>query len=105
MAIPGTAFILVGAGLLIIVGLVFQLGELGYGNLGPGNFWLVSVIGECVWHLLVARLNALDMHELTGFWPLLPVSFGLAILLVARQGNRAGARALPGSGVGENHGE
>lgn len=92
-----------GAGLLILVGLVLQLGALGYGHVRLGNIWIVSMIAESVWSMLVARLDAPGVQELTTYWPLLLTSIGLAILLVTRR--EASQGMLSPSRGGQSHGK
>jgi uncharacterized protein YhhL (DUF1145 family) len=74
-----------GAGLLILVGLVLQLGALGYGHVQPGNIWIASTIAGSVWSMLISQLDAPWAQELATFWPLLLISMGLAILVVTRR--------------------
>jgi len=92
-----------GAGLLILVGLVLQLGALGYGHAQPGNLWIASTIVERVWSMLITLLDSPGMQELLTFWPLLLVSMGLAILLVTK--GEESQRALSSSRGGQNHGQ
>jgi hypothetical protein len=99
----GRIFTLGGAGLLILIGLVLQLGALGYGHVRPGNIWVVSTIAGSVWSMLIARLDAPGVQELATFWPLLPISIGLAILLVTRRDDSQGMRSH--SRRGQSHGE
>ncbi len=71
----------IAAGLLIFVGLVFQLGEFVCNQLNVTSYWLIHIIAMNVWNALVLRLNALGLEGILRFWPLLLVGFGLAILL------------------------
>jgi hypothetical protein len=73
------------AGLLILMGIVFQLGELGYSHFSSANFWLAAMITEGVWNLLTVRWDAPALRELLRFWPLIFVAFGLGLLLVAKR--------------------
>jgi hypothetical protein len=99
----GRVFIMGGAGLLILVGLVLQLGTLGYGHVQPGNIWIASTIAGSVWSMLTSQLDAPWAQELATFWPLLVISMGLAMLLVTRR--EESQRALPSSQGGQNHGQ
>ncbi len=94
----------IAAGLLISLGVMFQLGELGYGPLSRGNLWLISMIAESARRML-AVLDAPALQELLQFWPLLPLGCGLAILFVPRRGNRLNDRLAIASHVGDRHGE
>ncbi len=68
----------IAAVLLILVGLVFQLGEFIWGQLSATSHWLIHMIALNIWGTLIVRLNTLGFLR---FWPLLLVGFGLAILL------------------------
>jgi hypothetical protein len=69
---------------LILLGIVFQLGELGYGHFDPRNYWLFSVFASGIWNMLALRL-APGVHDMIQFWPLILVGTGLAVLLVSRK--------------------
>jgi hypothetical protein len=71
------------AGLLILSGIVFQLGELGYGHVNPANLWLISVVSESAWNVLAMRANGPALDDILRFWPLMLVSLGLGILAAA----------------------
>jgi hypothetical protein len=77
---------LFGAGLLIFVGIVFQLGEFICGRLSSTSYWLVHMIASNIWNMLALRLNAPGIGDVLRFWPLLLVGFGLAILLALQPG-------------------
>lgn len=70
------------AGLMILLGIVLQLGQLGFGHINTTNFWLVSMFTQSVWNLLALRLNGPAMEEVLRFWPLVLVSVGLGILML-----------------------
>jgi hypothetical protein len=72
---------LVAAGLLILFGIVVQLGELGYGHINANNWWVVSTATQALWSV-VTRVNAPAMSEVLRFWPLVIVSIGLGILML-----------------------
>jgi hypothetical protein len=83
---------------LILLGILFQLVELGYAHLGLGNLWLFSIMFTDIWNILSMRLNIPNLADLLRYWPLVLVGLGLAILLAthenrssrARRGNRNG---------------
>ncbi len=100
--VSGRIFIVAGSGLLILVGLVLQLGALGYGHAQPGNIWIASTIVERVWSILIAQLDSTGVQELATFWPLLLITMGLALLLVTRR--EASQLVLSRSRAGQNHG-
>lgn len=91
-----------GAGLLILVGLVLQLGALGYGHAQPGNIWIASTIVGSVWSMLITQLDSPALQRLATFWPLLLISMGLALLLVTRR--EASQLVVSRSRGGQNHG-
>ena len=99
----GRVLIMAGAGLLFLVSLALQIGMLGYSHFQPGNLWIVSTILERAWSMLIGQLYSLGAQWLVTFWPLPPISFGLAILLLIRsEGKR---RAPSASSGGQNHGQ
>jgi hypothetical protein len=100
-SISGSGAISAAATVLVLVGIVFQGAELGYGHISTGNFWLFSVLATNIWNILSLRLNVSAVQEFCRFWPLLLVGFGLAIMLAARE-NRS--RNLFGSRKGGTHG-
>jgi len=89
----------IAAGLLISVGLVFQLGEFICSQLSATSYWLIHIIAMNIWNAFVLRLNALGFEGILRFWPLLLVGFGLAILLALQP---SGAQR---SGTGVKRGE
>jgi hypothetical protein len=86
-AISGSAFLMAGSALLIMVGLVFQVGEIGFGHFRVDNLWLVSVVASDLWNLFAARVGAPSLAEVLRYWPLILVGLGLSIML-ATQENR-----------------
>ncbi|HXR32507.1 MAG TPA: hypothetical protein VN830_02270 [Verrucomicrobiae bacterium] len=102
LSLSGRMFIMGGAGLLILVGLVLQLGALGYGHVQPGNIWIAATFVGSVWSMLIAQLDAPGVQALVTFWPLLLISMGLAILLVTRP--ETIQPVLSRSRGGQNHG-
>jgi hypothetical protein len=103
LAVSGRVFIMGGAGLLILVGLVLQLGALGYGHVQPGNIWIASTVAGSVWSMLIAQLDSPGVQALATFWPLLLVGMGLALLLVTRR--EESQRALSPSRERQSHGQ
>ena len=79
-----------GAGLLVFLGIVFQLFELSYGRFSADSFWLLSMIGESMWNILEVCLKAQALEGAFRFWPLLLVLAGCAILLAGRTGASVG---------------
>jgi hypothetical protein len=81
----GSAAISAAASVLVLVGIVFQGTELGYGHISSENFWLFSVLATNIWNILSLHMNISSLQEFCRFWPLLLVGFGLAIMLAARE--------------------
>lgn len=79
-----TTITILVAGLLILLGIVFQLGELGYGHVNAHNLWLVSVVTQSALNLLSAFSNGGALEGILQWWPLALVSVGLGILMLQR---------------------
>jgi hypothetical protein len=73
---------LVAAGLFILVGIVFQLGQFGYDGLAAKNLWFISMIVANTWNFLAARSDLPALTDVVRFWPMLLVATGLALLAV-----------------------
>jgi hypothetical protein len=99
-SISGSVAISAAATVLILVGLVFQVSELGYAHVRPDNVWLFSVLASNIWNILSLHMNTAAIHDFLRFWPLLLVSLGFAIMLATRQ-NRSGSSS--GRRSGETH--
>jgi len=78
-----TSIVMFIAALLILLGIVFQLGELGYGHINSQNLWLFSVLTQSAWNLVSLHGGA-SLVELARWWPLALVSMGLGILMLHR---------------------
>ena len=74
--------IAMAAGLLILLGVVLQLGELGYGHIDASNFWLISMITQDAWNVVAMHGNAPALDDVLRFWPLALVSIGAGILML-----------------------
>jgi hypothetical protein len=101
VGVSGTAVMAAGATALILLGVVFQLGELGYGHFDPRNYWLFSVFASGIWNMLALRL-APGVHDMIQFWPLILVGTGLAVLLVSRKNGLS--RESSANLTGDRHG-
>src|SRR6202142_2001863 len=84
----GAAILMAGAGLLILLGIVFQLAELGYGHVNANNFWLFSVLAANVWAIVSTHLNVPALTEMLRFWPRLLVCSVFAMLAAGKPGSR-----------------
>ena len=101
--VSGAAFLMASAGLLILLGIVFQLVVLGYGDLGASNYWLISVLASNLWSVAAEHMNLPALQEIFTYWPLLLVCTGCVMLLALKQGNRrlAGSRSRKDNTYGE----
>jgi hypothetical protein len=86
--VSGAAILMAGAGLLILLGIVFQLAELGYGHMDSSNWWLLSVLASNLWNMVAAHTNMPALQEMFTFWPLLLVCTGSVMMLAVKQGRR-----------------
>lgn len=73
---------MLGAGLLILLGTVLQLGIFGYDHVRSSNLWLVSVIGGGLWNMLAMHVNGPGVDQVLRYWPLVFVSAGLGVLML-----------------------
>jgi len=97
------AFGIVAASLLILVGIVFQLSELGYSHVSPLNFWMIAMITEGAWNVLTLRSDVPALHELVRFWPLVLVAFGLGLLLLTKRDAGLKLARATGDSKGPGH--
>ena|GEM_PF-1614169 len=100
-SVSGSVAISAAAIVMILVGLVFQMAELGSAHAQPDNSWLFSVLASNIWNILSLRMNVSAMQDFLRFWPLLLVSLGLAIMLATRQNS---SRSLSGGRKGGSRG-
>jgi uncharacterized membrane protein len=89
----GSSFLWITAALMILVGVVFQVGELGLSHIRLDNLWLVSVVASDLWNLIATRLGGPTVTQVLRYWPLILVGLGFSIML-ATQENRL-KRATP----------
>lgn len=99
----GAGVVMAGAGLMILLGVVLQLAELGYGQLVPDSSWLISVLANELWSVVAVHMNVPSLHVILVYWPLLLVGLGCSTLLAMRTGNRGLATSAARSG--RNYGE
>jgi hypothetical protein len=96
--VSGAAILMAGAGLLILLGIVFQLAELGYGHINANNFWLFSVLASNVWGMVSAHMNVPALQDMLRFWPLLLVCSGFAMLAALKPRGRTLGGVATGKG-------
>lgn len=82
--------------LLIVIGVAFELGMLGFGPYNPSDVWLFSVLAKNVWTAMVDVAGPQMLNFLSA-WPIVLVSLGSAILIVARRRNRTESISSSGS--------
>jgi hypothetical protein len=88
--------------LLILLGVAFELGMLGFGPYNSNNLWMFSAIGRNVW-IMLSNLAVPELRDIARMWPLMLVSLGSAILLIARRWSRFDSMTVESSGRKENH--
>jgi hypothetical protein len=101
-SVPSATISWIAAGLLILLGVAFELGMLGFGPYNSSDVWLFSVIGKNAW-IALTNLALPELREIVRIWPLLLVSLGSAILLIARRWSHFNSTAAASSGRDENH--
>jgi hypothetical protein len=90
------------AWILITVGIVIELGHVAYGLPGPGPTWQLSVLGGVLWNLLRTLVSFFAKPVGLGFWPLMLVAAGMAVL---RTGKRAALAKVKAAQHQERRGE
>lgn len=70
-----------GAFVLISLGVVFQLCELGFAHLSRDNHWFASLVLESLWSLVDGWVKAAALGDGFRFWPLAFVLAGCAVLM------------------------
>ena len=99
---PATTLARLAASLLILLGAAFELGMLGLGPYNSSDAWLFSVIGKNTW-IALTDLVVPELRETIKIWPLILVTIGAAILLIAQTRNRFHSTTPSSSGRKENH--
>jgi hypothetical protein len=74
-----------GAGVLIFLGIMFQLCELGYAHLTTDSRWIVSLLLQSIWSMLDGWVKTAAIGDAFRFWPLALVLAGCAVLLSHRR--------------------
>jgi hypothetical protein len=73
-----------GATILIFLGIVFQLCELGYAHLTADSHWIASLLLQSLWSVVDGWVNSAGMGDAFRFWPVALVLAGCAILASRR---------------------
>jgi hypothetical protein len=74
-----------GAAVLIFLGIVFQLCQLGYAHLATNSHWIASLLLASLWGLVDGWLKTAAIGDSFRFWPLALVLAGCAVLLSRRK--------------------
>jgi hypothetical protein len=83
----GAEVLTAAAGLLILLGLMAQLGELGVGPFTRDTYWIIPFLAEGLWNILMALLSSTALADASPLWPLTFVLAGCAaIFLLNAQG-------------------
>jgi hypothetical protein len=101
-SVPNATISWIAAGLLILLGVAFELGMLGFGPYNSSDVWLFSVIGKNAW-IALTNLALPELREIVRIWPMVLVSLGSAILLIARRWSHFNSSTAASSGRNENH--
>jgi len=103
-AAPTKSVVEVAAALLLIsMGVVFQLGELGYSHLAPENFWFATMLAQGVWNFIVAHCDVQALQQSLRYWPLILVVFGMGILFMTKRGSSVSVRGVSLDRGGSDH--
>jgi hypothetical protein len=84
---PITTLAWLAACLLILLGVAFELGMLGFGPYNSSGVLLLSVVGKNAWTIL-ANLAFPELREFINIWPLVLVVLGAALLFIVQHRNR-----------------
>lgn len=97
----GTGILIAGAGLLILLGLMAQLGEVGLGPFTRETFWIIPFLGDGLWNILDALVSRTAFAAALPFWPLGFVLAGCAAIFLL---NSQGTLTAQESSRRSNHG-
>lgn len=101
-SVPTATISWIAASLLILLGVAFELGMLGFGPYNSSDIWLFSVVGKNAW-IAITDLALPELREIVRIWPLALVSLGSAILLIARRWSDFSSSTAASSGRKQNH--
>jgi hypothetical protein len=97
---PGSnAGILMAApGILTLLGLMVQFGDLGLGPFTRDTFWIVSLLANGLWNILVAVLSRTEFAAVLPYWPLTLVMAGGAALYLLTSKSTIAVEQVSGRG-------
>jgi hypothetical protein len=88
----GAGILMAGAGLLILLALMAQLGELGLGPFTRDTFWIIPFLANGLWNILMALVSRTVFADAIPFWPLAFVLAGCAAIFLLNSQNRVTAQ-------------
>jgi hypothetical protein len=80
----GAEVLVAGAGFLVLLGLMAQLGELGLGPFTRDTFWIIPFLANGLWNILMALMSRTPLADAIPFWPLTLVVAGCAALFLLK---------------------
>jgi hypothetical protein len=88
-AIPGSnaGILMAAAGILMLLGLMIQFGELGLGPFTRDTFWIIPFLANGLWNILVTALSRTAFATALPYWPLTLVLAGSAALFLLSSRN------------------
>jgi hypothetical protein len=101
---PGSnaGILMAAAGILTLLGLMVQFGELGLGPFTRDTLWIVSLLANGLWNILVAVLTRTEFATVLPYWPLTLVMAGTAALFLLS--SRKSVAVNQESGRGSDYG-
>jgi hypothetical protein len=98
----GAGILIAGAGLLTLLGLMAQFGELGLGPFTRDTFWIIPFLADGLWNILVAVLSRTEFAAILPYWPMALLMTGCAALFLL--GSRSSIAVKQESGRGGDYG-
>jgi hypothetical protein len=84
----GAGILMAAAGLMILLGLMAQFGELGLGPFTHDTFWIIPFLAHGLWTILVAVLSRTALAEASPLWPLMFIWAGCAAIFLLNSSKR-----------------
>ncbi|MGH9758027.1 MAG: hypothetical protein ACRD4M_09845 [Candidatus Acidiferrales bacterium] len=83
-SIGGAALLFGGGILLILLGLVFQIGEFGYERSLAHDFWFFSMFLTNLWNMLALHMNVPGPQQVGRLLPVTLEAMGVAMVMLRR---------------------
>ncbi len=80
----GAVILVAAAGLLVLLGLMAQLGQLGLGPFTRDTFWIIPFLANGLWNILMALVSRSAFADAIPFWPLTLVVAGCTALFLLK---------------------